>query len=99
MASQWVAKRKLFYGIFSIVALVLVIGVPLFFVLYKTPTCFDGKQNQNEKGIDCGGVCTRLCSSDIANPIVLWQRSFVVTDGVYNAVAYVQNPNVLAKGW
>lgn len=25
-------------------------------------TCFDGIKNQNEKGIDCGGVCERRCS-------------------------------------
>lgn len=26
-----------------------------------TPTCFDGVQNQNERGTDCGGVCTNAC--------------------------------------
>ncbi len=25
-------------------------------------TCFDGIKNQNEKGIDCGGVCEKRCS-------------------------------------
>ena len=97
MASQWAAKRKLFYGMTTFVLLALVVGVPLFLFLRKAPTCNDGVKNQNEKGIDCGGVCTRLCASDIVNPIVLWQRAFMVTPGVYNVVAYIQNPNVLAK--
>ena len=97
MTSEWVAKRKLFYGTGVLVGVAIVIGVPLFFVFHKTPTCNDGVQNQNEKGIDCGGVCTLLCPSDIANPIVLWQRAFIVTSGVYNTVAYIQNPNVLSR--
>ena len=64
---------------------------------HKTPTCFDGVKNQNEKGLDCGGVCTRICSGDISTPIVMWQRVFQVTPGVYSAVAYIQNPNVLNR--
>ena len=97
MTSQWVAKRKLFYGTVVFFVLALAIGVPLFLFFYKSPTCFDGKQNQNEKGIDCGGVCTKICPANIVAPIVLWQRSFMVTSGIYNAVAYIQNPNVLSK--
>ncbi len=97
MASQWAARRKLVYAIFVFIAAIFVIGVPLFFFFYKTPTCGDGVQNQNEKGIDCGGICTRICPVDIAAPLVLWQRSFSVSDGVYNSVAYIQNPNVLTR--
>ena len=73
------------------------IGVPAFFFLYHTPTCDDGVQNQNEKGIDCGGVCSRLCRSDIADPIVLWQRAFQVQPGFYSVVAYIQNPNTITE--
>ncbi len=97
MASQWAAKRKLIYGIITVVVVGLAVSIPLFFFFYKTPTCTDGVKNQDEKGIDCGGVCTRLCPSDIAAPIVMWQRSFMVTPGVYSAVAYIQNPNVLTR--
>lgn len=97
MTSQWAAKRKLLYAIFTIIFLAVVIGVPSFFLLYKTPTCFDGKKNQNEKGVDCGGVCSRLCPSDISAPIIVWQRAFQVAPGLYNAVAYVQNPNILTR--
>lgn len=97
MSSQWAEKRKLIYGVSTIVFVVLAIGLPLFFFFYKAPTCFDNKKNQNEKGVDCGGVCARLCPSDILAPIVMWQRSFEVTPGVYNAVAYIQNPNVLNR--
>jgi hypothetical protein len=94
MASQWAAKRKLTYGIIVFVFIVVVITVPSYLIFHKTSTCFDNVKNQNEKGVDCGGICTRICPSDISVPIVLWQRVFKVTTGVYSAVAYVQNPNV-----
>lgn len=97
MTSQWAAKRKLKYGIIVIIAVIIIVGVPSFLFFYKSPTCFDNKKNQNEEGVDCGGVCTRLCPSDISAPIIMWQRVFLVSPGVYNAVAYIQNPNVLTR--
>ncbi len=71
----------------------LLIGVPAFFLFYKAPTCFDAKQNGGERGIDCGGKCARLCPLDFAAPRVLWSYSMRVVPNVYNAIAYVQNPN------
>lgn len=97
MSSQWAAKRKLLYGVSVIFVAFVIVGVPLFFFFNKTSTCFDNIKNQNEKGVDCGGACTRLCPSDISAPIVMWQRSFQVVPGVYNVVAYIQNPNVLSR--
>lgn len=97
MTSQWAAKRKLTYGTIVLIFVLILIALPLFLFFHKTPTCFDNKKNQNEKGVDCGGACTRLCPSDISAPIVMWQRVFQVVPGVYNAVAYIQNPNVLTR--
>jgi hypothetical protein len=97
MTSQWAAKRKFVYGSIALITCVVAVGVPLFWFLYKTPTCFDDKKNQNEKGVDCGGTCSKLCPSDITAPIVIWQRVFETLPGVYNAVAYIQNPNVLTR--
>lgn len=31
---------------------------------YHIPTCYDGRQNQNEIGIDCGGVCSDSCCTN-----------------------------------
>jgi hypothetical protein len=97
MTSQWAAKRKLVYGGIVIAIIVIFVGALLFSFFYKKSTCFDNVKNQNEKGVDCGGVCTKICSSDISAPIVMWQRVFFVTPGIYNAVAYIQNPNVLNR--
>lgn len=64
-----------------------------FLISYNKPNCFDGIKNQNELGVDCGGLCVRLCPFQVAEPIVLWSRSFEVSPGVYNAVAFIENPN------
>lgn len=64
-----------------------------FAYLHTDPTCFDGTQNGEETGVDCGGGCVRICADTVTPPAVLWARSFEVNDGQYNAVAYVENRN------
>jgi hypothetical protein len=94
---SWSSRRQgiIIGGIF--VALFLLVGVPLFFTFYKTPTCFDGKQNQDEKGVDCGGSCPTICSFQRPTPVLLWSRISKVVPGVYNALAYVENVNLDVK--
>lgn len=64
-----------------------------FAYFHQEPTCFDGRQNGGEVAVDCGGDCVRICSITVNEPTVKWSRSFRVTNGVYNAVAYVENTN------
>ena len=96
--NQWSIQRKRI--IFSIVVLTLVIliGVPMFFLFYRAPTCFDGKQNSDETGIDCGGSCQLLCT---AQSLPLIQkgdpRVLDLGQGIYEIVAIVENPNVAAE--
>lgn len=90
---SWASRRRFTYTSIVIIFLLLVVGLPSFFFLYEKPTCFDGKQNQDELGIDCGGLCELICESEIIGLKVLWSRDFYVTDGVYNVVAYVENSN------
>jgi len=94
--SLWAAKRKLVYGGIFVVVILIGVGVPTFFFLYEAPTCFDGKQNGTETGIDCGGSCRNLCQADKQPPTVLWKRIFQVSKGIYTAVAFVENRNVMA---
>lgn len=94
---SWASRRRSIY-IAIVVAIALIIIVPILFSVFnKKPTCTDGKQNGNERGIDCGGSCPELCISQISDPVVIWSRSFKVSDGVYNSVAYVENPNFNAS--
>lgn len=93
---SWSSSRQLLYGSIFLFIVLILIGVPSYFIFFNKPqTCFDGKMNQNELGIDCGGTCIKACIGEvIPEPIVLWSRAFKVTDGKYNLVAYVQNANV-----
>ncbi len=74
-----------------IVAILVILGLRLF---YTTPTCFDGKMNGNEIGIDCGGSCTKLCQNAFMSPVVNWTRFEQVAPHLYNIAAYIVNPNI-----
>lgn len=93
MAISWSNRRKFLYsavaGIVAVAALMWV----YFAFFTNAPSCFDRVQNQDERGIDCGGSCALFCRSDVRSPVVLWSRVFEVSPGTYTAAAYVQNPN------
>jgi len=92
--ASWAAKRRFLYISLALAALLILAAVPVFFLVYKVPTCSDGRQNQGEFGVDCGGPCERLCRLQALQPLVLWSRSFRVGEGVYNALAVIENPNL-----
>lgn len=85
-------RRMQYFGIFAVI--ILIIGGSLYLsFFYSAPSCTDGWQNGDEAGVDCGGVCARICPFQVTQPQVQWARSFEITDGQYNAVAYVENRN------
>jgi len=89
----WALKRRIQYGTgFGTFVLSLLLLV-YFTQFYSPASCFDGRQNGDERGVDCGGVCVRICAADVLPPTVEWAQSFRVTDGLYNAVAYIENQN------
>jgi len=75
----------------------LLVGVGSYFVWFYTPdSCFDLMQNGNERGVDCGGNCVRICAFEVMPPELVWADSFEITPGQYNTVAYVENKNQYA---
>lgn len=91
---SWASKRRSIYVSGVIIVAIAIIAPIIFSVFFnKEPTCFDERQNGDEKGIDCGGSCEKLCSLETLNPTIVWSRSFEVSEGVYNAIAYIKNPN------
>lgn len=94
---SWASHRKLLYAIGGIVVLLLIIAVPIYKTLTIPPSCTDGKQNGDEHGTDCGGSCALVCTEDARAPIVRWARMFSVGDGFYDAIAYIENPNIDAR--
>ena len=95
--ASWSTRRKYGYFFGILLALSILAGVPAFFALYEAPTCADGKHNGDERGIDCGGSCVKLCAADFTPPKVMWSYSMRIVPGVYNSIAYVQNPNQLVE--
>ncbi|MEK7574742.1 MAG: hypothetical protein AAB511_00745 [Patescibacteria group bacterium] len=91
---SWSTKRQFIYVSIVLSVFIIFLALPTFFIVYKAPSCTDGKQNQNELGTDCGGPCSVLCRASALDLIVHWQRAFKVKDGIYNVLAYVENPNL-----
>lgn len=92
---SWRARRQLFYiGILG----AIILGVLIYAGVRLIPetTCFDNKRNQREEGIDCGGPC-RPCLENLSEPVVLWSRFFKLGEGVYEAVALVENLHTFAS--
>ncbi len=96
MERQWAFWRRVQYGSGLGVIVLLIVGTIYFSFFHNAASCFDGRQNGGERGIDCGGSCVRICSTDVEPLAVLWARSFRVSEGQYNAVAYVENRNLTA---
>lgn len=93
MYRSWAFWRRVQYATgAALFALCVGIGVYILFI-YQAPTCFDGLKNGMERGVDCGGSCRLVCSADVEVPVVRWSRSFKISDGAYNTVAYIENHN------
>ena len=90
---MWARRRQSIYFAAATALAVLVLGFSYLLFSDKQLSCFDGRKNGGEVGIDCGGSCQLLCSSQVSDFVVLWSRAFQVTPEVYNVVAYVENPN------
>lgn len=97
MALTWSQRRR-----FAIIGTAVSIGILLlagvvFAVMYDVPSCMDGKQNQDEAGVDCGGSCAYLCKADVQAPRVTLARAIPNAAGRTDAVAYIENRNQNAE--
>ncbi len=90
---EWSQKRKILYAGAAAGILILLVAYPIYRVVYPTPTCTDQKQNGDEFGVDCGGVCLLYCPMQIKEPRVVWVKAFLVSTGFYDVGVYVENPN------
>lgn len=91
---NWGTQMKTMYISGVVILLLLLIGVPVYFKYFNNPpSCSDNKQNQDERGVDCSGVCAKLCPFEARDPIILFERLYEASRGSYTAVALVENPN------
>lgn len=93
---SWGTKRRNIVVFTFFLFIIIPVGIIAFLTFYNPPTCFDGKQNAEEEGIDCGRGCQLLCTNQVIKPVVLWERQFKINKGLYNLLAYVENPNPTA---
>ncbi len=90
--SRWAFKRKLLIDTALVLFFFACIALVITIVIYEPPSCSDGEQNQDEKGVDCGGVCEAICQFEINRPEIRWTRLFKVEDQ-YETITYSVNPN------
>lgn len=90
---SWASRRRTIYAFGIVLFFAVVVGIPLSVWIYQPPSCNDGKQNQEETGVDIGGPCPILDSRALIPENILWSRAFPSRDGTYSAVAVIENPN------
>ncbi len=100
MALSWSDRRKYIYlTVFGVIGIGILCWAYFAFI-YHPPTCFDGRKNGDEMGVDCGGACSLLCVNQTRQPSVAWARSFLTvpatSTNIYTAAAYIQNTNLSA---
>lgn len=79
--------------IFIVLSILASIGFLIYWKNFR-PTCFDGKQNGREEGIDCGGPCIKVCKEEfVFEKIEIKELEFVEEGGKYDVVARLHNPN------
>lgn len=78
------------------VYLIIIALVSLFFYMILKPkeTCSDKIKNQNEEGVDCGGVCSK-CQAIKAENIKVGNKGYIDSgvEGKYDFWAEISNPN------
>lgn len=93
---EWAQKRKIYYALVFAVVVISLVSLLTYLVVHRAPTCFDQKQNGEEIGIDCGGLCAVYCGVQIKPPNVFWVKAFSFAPGHYDVGAYIENPNINA---
>lgn len=93
--NQWSRNRKRIILALIFFILVVLIGLPVFFLFYRASTCFDNKWNGSETGVDCGGSCQLLCTTE-SLPLILKgdPRVLKVKDNTFELVALIENSNI-----
>lgn len=90
-------KRSIIIGIYAFLTVMFLSMIT--WIVMPDPTCHDGKLNQKEEKIDCGGPCA-ACYEEIIGKDLVVQKAFIVPagEGVFDTVIEIHNPNALFGG-
>ncbi|TAK94852.1 hypothetical protein EPO05_05745 [Patescibacteria group bacterium] len=87
-------KTKRATIIFVYILIFSCVGFLVYYYTKPKPSCSDGKRNQNEENVDCGGVCGACKKAIEAEPLKVEEQSVVYGgQGRYDMVAKISNPN------
>jgi hypothetical protein len=88
----WRKRKKFIIAVFPLALLILVIAI-IIIASRPAATCFDGKKNNNEAGIDCGGPCAS-CGVKYAAPLEIISSDILgIGQNASELVIKVRNSN------
>jgi len=76
------------------IILLALLSLVVYFFLKPKPSCLDGKMNQGETGVDCGGPCAE-CQKiiQLKSLVVKTVESIDLGNNHYDLIAKIYNPN------
>ena len=86
-------RKQIIYG--TIIFLIFVLFSFLIYLKIRGPviaSCFDGKKNQGEEGIDCGGPCPP-CEVKTLQPLKIYPTQFLTYENSIDIIGLIENPN------
>jgi hypothetical protein len=90
--ASWSTRRQ-FYYFSGVVIFFIAVFAFIIYLNWPQPSCTNNKKDDNELGVDCGGVCKIACLSQVEPLKVHWVRVFEVMSNKYDAVALLENTN------
>jgi hypothetical protein len=90
---NWRLRKQIISGL--VIFLIFFLISYLIFLTIRGPvaaSCFDGKKNQGEEGIDCGGPCPP-CELKYAEPLKIYPTKYLVYSNSIDIIGILENPN------
>ncbi|MFA5962228.1 MAG: hypothetical protein WC848_06095 [Parcubacteria group bacterium] len=88
------SQKRLIIGLIYLIFFAAVFWF-LYSIFKPKATCTDGVKNQNEEGIDCGGICPANCVKNEVKDFIVGETGVVESSiaGQYDFYGQVINPN------
>lgn len=86
--------KQFLYGAFYL-SLWLIAGFLVYLIFFRqVSSCFDNIQNQDEAGIDCGGVCGIDCELKYISPLTVSRPLIFKNNDQVSLWVKIRNPNL-----